>query len=67
MSRIYDENGQVLVDEVEVIERWKEQFKMLCGDTERTYQDVPLIEAAEEDSLEVMMEGGRSCVKRFTL
>ena len=35
MSCIHDENGQVLVDEVEVTERWKELFKGLYGDMER--------------------------------
>ena len=35
MSCIHDENGQVLVDEVEVTERWKEHFKGLYGDMER--------------------------------
>ena len=29
MSHIHDENGKVLVDEVKVIERWKEHFKGL--------------------------------------
>ena len=40
MSRIHYENGQVLVDEVEVIERWKEHVKGLYGDMERTDQEV---------------------------
>ena len=31
MSHINDDNGQVLVDEVEVIERWKEHFEGLYG------------------------------------
>ena len=54
MSHIHDENGQVLVDEVEVTERWKEHFKRLYGDMERTGQEVPHSEAAEEDDLEIM-------------
>ena len=35
MSCIHNDNGQVLVDEVEVTERWKEHFKGLYGDMER--------------------------------
>ena len=36
MSCIHDENVQVLVDEVDVTERWKEHFRGLYGDMERT-------------------------------
>ena len=41
MTLICNENGQVLVDETEVTERWKEHFKGLHGDMERTDQEVP--------------------------
>ena len=67
MSCIHDENGQVLVDEVEVIERWKEYFKGLYGDMERTDQEVPHSEAAEEDDLEITVEEVRKCVERLKM
>ena len=56
ISCIHDENGQVLVDEVEVIERWEEHFKGLYRDMERTDQEVPHSGAAEEDDLEITEE-----------
>ena len=34
MNHIHDENGQVLVDEADVIERWKEHFKGMFGGKE---------------------------------
>ena len=34
MNRIHDENRQVLVNEADLIERWKEHFKGLFGDEE---------------------------------
>ena len=40
MSCIHDENVQVLVDEVDVTERWKEHFRGLYEDMERTDQEV---------------------------
>ena len=67
MSCIHDENVQVLVDEVEVIKRWKEHFKKLYVDMERTGQKVPHSEAAEEDDLELTVEEVRRCVKRLEM
>ena len=67
MSCIHDENGQVLVDEVEVTERWKEHFKGLYGDMDRTGQEVPHSEAAEEDDLEITVEEVRKCVERLKM
>ena len=64
MSCIHDENGQVMVDEVDVTERWKEHLR-LYGDMERTDQEVPHSEAAEEDDLEITVEEVRKCVKRL--
>ena len=63
MSHINDDNGQVLVDEVEVIERWKEHFEELYGGMDRTDQEVPCGKAVEEDDLEIYAEEVR-CVKR---
>ena len=62
MSCIHDGNVQVLVDEVDVTERWKEHFRGLYGDMERTDQEVPHSEAAEEDDLEITVEEVRKCV-----
>ena len=67
MSCIHNENGQVLVDEAEVTERWKEHFKGLYGDMERTDQEVPHSEAAEEDNLEIMAVEVKRCVKRLKM
>ena len=66
MSCIHDENGQVLVDEVDVTERWKEHLR-LYGDMERTDQEVPHSEAAEENDLEITVEEVRKCVKRLKM
>ena len=65
MSHINDDNGQVLVDEVEVIERWKEHFEGLYGGMDRTDQEVPCGKAVEEDDLELYAEEVRRCVKRL--
>ena len=65
MSHINDDNGQVLVDEVEVIERWKEHFEGLYGGMDRTDREVPCGKAVEEDDLEIYVEEVRRCVKRL--
>ena len=67
MSGIHNENGQVLVVEVEVIETGKEHFKGLYGDMGRTDQEVPHSEGAEKDDLEIMVEEVRRCVKRLRM
>ena len=67
MSCIHDENGQVLEDEVEVTERWKEHFKGLYGDMEWAGQEVPHSEATEEDDLEITLEEVRKCVERLKM
>ena len=65
MSHINDDNGQVLVNEVEVIERWKEHFEGLYGGMDRTDQEVPYGKAVEKDDLEIYAEEVRRCVKRL--
>ena len=67
MSHIHNENGQMLVDEVEFTERWKKHMTRLYGDMERTDQDVSHSEAAEEDDLKIMVEEVRRCVKRLKI
>jgi len=67
LSRIHDENGQVLVDEGEVIERWKEHFRGLYGDLVGPDQNMPRSEAAGEDDPEIMMEEVRRGVKRLKM
>ena len=67
MSYSHDENGQVLVDEAEVTERYKEHFKGLYGDMKMTDQEVPHSKVAEEDDLEMMVEEVRRCVKRLKM
>ena len=47
MNHIRDENGQVFVDEADVIERWKEHFKGLFGVEEVSGQDMQYSEVVQ--------------------
>ena len=67
MSRINDDNGQVLVDEAEVVEKWKEHFEGLYGDMDRTEQEVHCGEVVGEDNLEIYTEEVRRGVKRLKM
>ena len=67
MNHICDENGQVLVDEADVIERWKEHFKGLFGVEEGSCQDMRYSEVVTNDDREITLEEVRKGVKKLKL
>ena len=66
MAHIYDKNGEVL-EETEVIGRWKEHSEGLSQETDGPYQNTPWREIPLKDDLEITKEEVRRDVRRLKM
>ena len=64
---IYDKNGEVLSEDIEVIGRWNEHFEGLLQETDGPYQNTPWREIPIKDDLEITKEEVRRYVRRLKM